>query len=472
MIPACLVLSAPGTMALDATALLNLSVNVQVGSDGVAAGFIVHGGGGRFVILGESQYQTGVPLPDPVLVVRALSSGQVLAENDNWRDHPTASEVVASLRSPTGERDAALALTLPPGAYVAELRDRNGAAGQALVSIQQVTQPRTAATELSGVPCESLDLADGAVTSRPYPYDGWRCHDTVVLNDNGDPFDIRLRWNRPGMTSQATLVWLAGVDGRRPHGDFERGVVGAADSRSLRARLAEDDAIRSLEIQFLNHPPGQPVLAEAPGFWGYWSGTRRGYPAVARVYRRVLDFLQLGGVDLIRGGWTTLVGSSNGATVTAFALAYEDADTLAGRAVLLSGPFLVDVGRECMDPGYPAYMGINDGVPGKILGDTVRALVSGWNGWIDCRNPGLDRAGRSLLDPGARRSFPDLDIAVVMGAEDTYGPWILASNRLWFDAVSARHRTRVVVPGLPHEVWGVSVESEDVLYQALRRPPR
>jgi len=462
--------SLPSVGATDFNALVNLSVNARVPPVGITPGFIVQAEGGDFVILGESQYTTGEPLPDPWLQVRNLQTGQVLGENDNWRNHPNAQGVVASLRAPATETDAALALSLPPGAYVVELRDRQGGAGQALLSIQQVASIDPV-TEAQGVPCLALDAQDGAVARVPYPYTDWRCEDIQITDNEGGHFDIRLRWNRPGLASRASLVWLAGGDGRQSHGEFEQGVVGAADSRSLRTRLAEDAAIRSVEIQFLNHPPGQPVLADVPGLWGYWSAPQAGYPRVARVYRMVLERLHQAPMNLLSGDWTTLVGSSNGATVVGFALAYENIDGLVDRAVFISGPFLADVGRECRDPGYPAYMGVNDGRAGQIPGDTIRGLVSAWNGWQDCRNPGLDLWGRSLLDPGAQRDFPELDVAVLMGETDIYGAWILASNQLWFQAIEAQSKSRVVVSALGHEPWGISRASQELLYQQLRRPP-
>lgn len=452
-------------------ALVNLSVNARVTAAGITPGFVVQAGGGRFVILGEAQYHTGEPLPDPQILVRRLSDAQVLAQNDNWQTHPSAVEVEARVRRPAGALDAALALTLPAGAYVVDLRDRLGRSGQALVSIQQVEQSFGFSTELSGVACADLDQRDGAVAAQPYPYVGWRCHDTLVSADDPTALRVRLRWNRPDKPSTATLIWLAGEDGRRAHGDFERGLQGATDDRSLRTRLAEDAGIRSIEVQFLDHPLGQTVLAEAPGFWGYWSAPQQGYPRVAKAYLDALAFLRLPGVNLLRGDWTTLVGSSNGATVIAFALAYLGAERSADRAVFFSGPFLVDVAEECRNPGFPAYMGRNDAVPGRISGDSIRALISAWNGWPDCQVAGPEFSGRSLLDAGARRDFPSLDIAVVLGAEDAYGPWLLNSNRLWFEAIQARRESRQVIPGVPHEVWGVNVLSEAALYEVLQRSP-
>jgi len=118
--------------------LLNISANTRVSRDGVTPGFVVQGAGGRFAILGEAQYHTGEPLPDPVITVRDLATGTVLGRNDDWRTHPTASELVQALRAPTGERDAALLLDLPLGAYVVDLRDGGGHTGQALLSIQRI----------------------------------------------------------------------------------------------------------------------------------------------------------------------------------------------------------------------------------------------------------------------------------------------------------------------------------------------
>lgn len=118
--------------------LINISANTQVRDEGVVPGFVVQGEGGRFAIIGEAQYQSGAALPNPRIVVRDLVTGMVLDQNDNWQDHPSADELVQAVRAPGGQRDAALVLDLPLGAYVVELRDTENRSGQALLSIQQV----------------------------------------------------------------------------------------------------------------------------------------------------------------------------------------------------------------------------------------------------------------------------------------------------------------------------------------------
>jgi hypothetical protein len=129
---------APPPREADATArLLNISTNGEVDAGrGLVAGFIVTGDAPkRFVIMGENRGE----LADPRLQVSRFPGGEPLEANDDWRDHPTAGEVEGRLRRPGGERDAALALTLGPGQYLATLSDGAGRGGRGLVSVTEIT---------------------------------------------------------------------------------------------------------------------------------------------------------------------------------------------------------------------------------------------------------------------------------------------------------------------------------------------
>ncbi|MFO1350483.1 MAG: hypothetical protein U1F68_07330 [Gammaproteobacteria bacterium] len=124
-----------GIEALDnaaSTHLLNISTNtlVEVGQE-VMAGFIVTGSGaGRFVFSAEDQ--DGVF--DPQLRLTRFPGGELITENDDWRDHPSAGELTAALgREPNADRAAAFVVTLEPGAYLATMSGSHGAAGRGLI---------------------------------------------------------------------------------------------------------------------------------------------------------------------------------------------------------------------------------------------------------------------------------------------------------------------------------------------------
>ena len=118
------------------THLLNISTNGFVDVEGTVAGFIVSGedGGRRFVVMGEGLDG----LTDPMIEVTNINRNQSFGSNDNWRDHATADEVVSKDRAPRGELDAALALTLEQGIYLAILKGKNGATGRGLISVTEV----------------------------------------------------------------------------------------------------------------------------------------------------------------------------------------------------------------------------------------------------------------------------------------------------------------------------------------------
>lgn len=132
-----------------ATTLANFSLRTQVGSDAniLIAGFVV---GGELPVkvlirgIGPTLAQFGVAgfLADPQLKV-FNSAGTVIASNDNWSDgDPTmiaaTAQAVGAFVLPAGSRDAALLLTLPPGAYTAQISGAAGTTGVGLIELYAV----------------------------------------------------------------------------------------------------------------------------------------------------------------------------------------------------------------------------------------------------------------------------------------------------------------------------------------------
>ena len=125
---------------------LNIStrLHVESGENVGIAGFIVTGTAPKRVairVLGPSLGADGITearLIDPVVEIRA-ADGSFIHANDNWRDDPTALELEAVELAPEDDTEAALVLTLAPGAYTALASGKAGA-GIGLVEVYDLTQ--------------------------------------------------------------------------------------------------------------------------------------------------------------------------------------------------------------------------------------------------------------------------------------------------------------------------------------------
>jgi hypothetical protein len=121
--------------------LRNMSTRGSVGTvDNVLiSGFIVGDVGSATVVvraLGPSLAAYGVSgaLSDPTLTIYD-SSGSAIASNDNWHDDVNWIDVRKNALSPKDQRESALVLHLPPGAYTAIVRGANGGTGIGLAEV-------------------------------------------------------------------------------------------------------------------------------------------------------------------------------------------------------------------------------------------------------------------------------------------------------------------------------------------------
>lgn len=128
--------------------LVNLSTRGLVGSDDnqMIAGIIIKDTPRTVVIRtqgpGLARYGVTNPVMDTVLKVVAQSDGHVVAQNDDWKSEAGNARLLTDLSSfaPSDAREAALILTLPPGAYTA-LVSSKGAAGVGIVEVFDVSPP-------------------------------------------------------------------------------------------------------------------------------------------------------------------------------------------------------------------------------------------------------------------------------------------------------------------------------------------
>ena len=153
------VYDAAANAAVPTKQLVNISARGTVlgGDDALIGGFVVNGTESKRVLIrgiGPTLTGFGVAgaLSDPMLTLYT-SSGAVVAQNENWETpQPTdaaqhaasAAEIVdadtkaGAFALNAGSTDAALVVTLPPGAYSAVVTGRNGATGGAMVEVYEL----------------------------------------------------------------------------------------------------------------------------------------------------------------------------------------------------------------------------------------------------------------------------------------------------------------------------------------------
>jgi PKD repeat protein len=130
--------------------LINVSarMNVTPAEGTLIAGFVISGNAPKTVLIrgvGPTLGLFGVTglLADPQINV--FSGGTLIAANDDWSTGPSPAAQIAAAAAqvgafalPDGSKDAALLLTLQPGAYTVVVTGAGGASGVALVEIYDV----------------------------------------------------------------------------------------------------------------------------------------------------------------------------------------------------------------------------------------------------------------------------------------------------------------------------------------------
>ncbi|HEY2103286.1 MAG TPA: hypothetical protein VGH08_08535 [Chthoniobacterales bacterium] len=141
--------SAQVTVAMSAR-LLNISTRLRVltGDNVGIGGFVIGGSSPQRILLrgvgpslAQAPYNVPQALADPILSLHtrdAQDADVVLMTNDNWKTNDQTgqsqeAEISATGLAPTDPAEAAIIITLNPGAYTVILSGKNGGTGNALV---------------------------------------------------------------------------------------------------------------------------------------------------------------------------------------------------------------------------------------------------------------------------------------------------------------------------------------------------
>jgi hypothetical protein len=130
--------------------LANISTRARTGAgdEVMIGGFIIQGDVPKEVVvrgIGPALPLSGA-IGDPILDLYD-QTGTLVATNDSWTTNQIA--IIASQLSPSSPREAAIKVTLDPGAYTAVVRDAKGQAGSALVEVYDLAPSESVLANIS-----------------------------------------------------------------------------------------------------------------------------------------------------------------------------------------------------------------------------------------------------------------------------------------------------------------------------------
>jgi hypothetical protein len=144
-------------------------------NDALVSGFVISGDQPALVLvraIGPKLADFGVAdaLADPQLKIIA-SNGAIVAQNNDW--DPSDAALVTALRRAGGtlrgaEKDAAVLVSLPPGAYVASVQGAGGASGTAQI---EISQPQLARTSEAGLAVDVFKVEMRPTSHGDYIYE-------------------------------------------------------------------------------------------------------------------------------------------------------------------------------------------------------------------------------------------------------------------------------------------------------------
>jgi plastocyanin len=129
--------------------LTNVSARARVGTGAniLIAGFVVGGSTSKTVLIrasGPALSPFGVAgaLPDPQIQIFSGASPSPIASNSGWNGNPAIAAAAASVGAfpwqDPSSHDSAVLVTLPPGAYTAQVQGQGADSGVALVEVYEV----------------------------------------------------------------------------------------------------------------------------------------------------------------------------------------------------------------------------------------------------------------------------------------------------------------------------------------------
>jgi hypothetical protein len=179
----------------------NLSSRLQVlnGDNLGIAGFIITGSSSKHIVvraLGPSLAQFGIanPLANPTLKLVG-SGGFRPITNNNWRDSQEAILLADGL-APSNNLEAAIDAVVPAGAYTAQITDKNGGTGIAVIEVYDLDAGSV--SKLANISTRAVTGTDNNVLIAGF-----------ILGKNAGLVDVVLRGLGPSLASFGVPTPLA-----------------------------------------------------------------------------------------------------------------------------------------------------------------------------------------------------------------------------------------------------------------------
>lgn len=130
-----------------AVRMINVSTLGTVTADGLTPGFVIGGSAPKQLLIRAvgptlaSAFGVTGTVPDPQLTIFDQKSSVAIASNNDWAEGgqgaalQAAFDAAGAFALPTGSKDAAILVRLPPGAYTVVASGVNGGTGRALVEV-------------------------------------------------------------------------------------------------------------------------------------------------------------------------------------------------------------------------------------------------------------------------------------------------------------------------------------------------
>ncbi|HWA08287.1 MAG TPA: hypothetical protein VG838_02355 [Opitutaceae bacterium] len=274
----------------------NLSTRGYVGaSDQVLiAGLIVSGTTPKQIVLrgvGPSLGQYGIqqPLADPK--IQLYSGSTVIGENDNWQSDSRANDLKALGLSPTNANEAALLVTLNPGAYTVILSGVNNTTGVGLVEAYEMDADRSRFSYWN-----SNQVTTGYSTDNEspleflYDFGGVDKNASVLFQLTSSPAGKYIVSSRRDSTSPTPidpyLQVLRVPKGQNPFTLFNEVSVASNDNWQDSSSAA---LLATSGINGLSDPKTAVVVVDTSSQFDYWLAVVPGFPTQSRLSSGKVD---------------------------------------------------------------------------------------------------------------------------------------------------------------------------------------
>lgn len=259
---------------------------------------------------------------------------------------------------------------------------------------------------------------------------GWKCQEVTVQSIEGKNYRVKLKWNRPLQQSRGTLF-------------VSHGGSGVGNSRNdpptkyMMDLLDTQDSVRIVDLEFLDTGVGNDYSVFDSGYWKHFGGYKSSSAAWLAAFNWAKDN------HLFVGDFLNYLGGSNGSMNAAYAMSHYGVDKYFDRVIFQMGPFLSSLSNAC-HPSSPSSFYLND--TEKV--NFVFSLVNSWLYGDQAKNVCQSLGGEDRISIlGSNTYFQNTHIHVIMGEQEKtigFGPWMLASNLEWYNAIRAKSKERIV----------------------------